>query len=148
MKKVTIACSLEEVKYKLSSLDRVKTLFSSSNILNFNKYGDFCVLSPMMALKKPVENIKAGQLVIPIKDTEHSMSVFVPGDCDDEGNNSFTKIYSIIDGLNSSMLPEKYMEGRPITTKKGQDTISLPAGHNLEEGDYLIVFGKPYEVCN
>ena len=48
----------------------------------------------------------------------------------------FIKIDDLIPGLDPSMLPEMFMEGKPITTKKGLDYVSVEAGHTLEEGDY------------
>ena len=142
--KVNISVGSLDARYKLSTLSRVETIFNF-NTLNFNKYGDFCILSPMMAVQKKFDRVKVGQLVVPLKETSDGVLVFVPGDADEE-NAPFIKIKELIDGFKPSMLPEKYLEGRPITTKKGQDFVSLAAGHPLEEGDYLIVFGKPYEV--
>ena len=63
-----------EKRYKLSLLERVKMLFPQTNLLTFNKFGDFCLLAPMMAVQKDHRALKKGQLVIPIKETENDSS--------------------------------------------------------------------------
>ena len=43
-------------------------------------------------------------------------------------------------------LPEKYEEGFPITTKKGDNYFPLKSGCPLEVGDYIVVRGRSYKI--
>ena len=50
--------------------------------------------------------------------------------------------------IDPSVLPEERLEGFSIQVSKGNNFVSVKAGHGLEVGDYLVVRGKNYRITD
>ena len=144
--KIPTAANVLDVTYKITTLERVQDIFGIKPLINFNKFNDFCILSPLMVITKSFDNYSAGVLVLPIKNTPDGISVFVPGGPDDDKNNSFISLRQIILGFKPELLPERHLEGHPLSIKKGTDYVSIVATNDVQEGDYLVVRGKSYRI--
>ena len=73
------------------------------------------------------------------------LSIFVPFGPDESGQ-SFVPLNQIVPCFTPDILPEIYIEGNPLTIVQGDDDVSILSGTDIQEGDYLVVRGKSYEV--
>ena len=133
--------------YHIRSLSRVEELFGVKTIVRINKFNDFSLLTPVMVVTKCDDKHSKGDLVIPLKENGEKMSCLVPIGPDEEDKKSLTvSIKSLVKDFSPLMLPERRVEGNPLTIKKGNDYESILATDIIEEGDFLIIMGQPYEI--
>ena len=87
-----------------------------------------------------------GDLVIPILQTNGITTIFVPGGCDEE--TPLISLKKILPRLDPIDLPVCYKEGHAVTVKKADNDISdsAEACGDLQEGDYVVIRGRCYEV--
>ena len=87
-----------------------------------------------------------GDLVVPILQTNGITTIFVPGGCDEE--TPLISLKKILPRLDPIDLPVCYKEGHAVTVKKGDNDISVSAEAcgDLQEGDYMVIRGRCYEV--
>ena len=92
------------------------------------------------------EDIGRGDIGIPIHENPESSSqvlVFFPGSCDSTQCVDLANLVKF--PMNS--IKEITKQGFPITIQgKKIDYVSVKAGHGIEEGDFLVVRGKSYEI--
>ena len=91
------------------------------------------------------DEISRGDICIPLKQVGDLVHCFFPAGADDDDKP--LPLSSLLQ-YESSVVPERVQPGFPITIKKGKyvDYVSIPSGHNLVEGDELIVRGKSYNI--
>ena len=91
----------------------------------------------------PVSNLPQPQLPTADADSGESFRVFLLF-CSDQPEISRIPLSSSID---PDVLPEKRLgEGFSLSTTKGDDFVSVKAGHNLIVGDYLVIRSKNYKI--
>ena len=133
--------------FEVRTLLRFGELFGDKAIIKINAFGDLALATPVNYVDQIDDNdkISRGDICIPLNQVGDLVHCFFPAGADDDDKP--LHLSSLLQ-YESSVVPERVQPGFPITIKKGKyvDYVSIPSGHNLEEGDDLIVRGKSYNI--
>ena len=135
--------------FEIKTLDRLTELFGSKSVLKMNSLGDLALATPVCYLEQLEDNydkdLARGDLCIPIRQDGDDVHCFFPAGVD---NDDKVQPLSSLLQYESSVVPERVQPGFTINIikKKYVDYVSVASGHNLQEGDQLIVRGKSYDI--
>ena len=140
--------------YELVCAKRVCEIFSIPTVFTWNKTFDWALLLPQFVSTHSLCGLSRGDIVLPINvfyknGVADIVNVFAPAGPNDEKFEkiSLQALFNVSDEkVLVKYLPEKYEEGFPITTKKGDNYFSLKSGSPLEVGDYIVVRGSSYKI--
>ena len=155
LKSYSIHRSVFNACYKEGEIKTLRLLsfvFGSFNIMKFNEHKDLSLVCPIFYVTVNHNQLERGDLVLPIcklasvesGEEDQNFQVFVPIDHDDqdEGTVSLGDLFP----LDPKVFPEERLAGFSLTTCKGNNFVSVKAGHGLNVGDYLVVHGKFYKI--
>ena len=132
--------------FEIKTLERFMEVFGSKTVVKFNHHGDLALASPVDYLDKSYSIHDRGDLLIPVREVnDDNVLCFFPAGADE--TDKLIALSSVVI-YEKGIVPEKVQEGFTLTIKKGKhvDYVSIPTGHNLVEGDELIVRGKSYTI--
>ena len=133
--------------FEVTTLRRFRELFGNTAVIKINALGDLALATPVNYVEIDANNdeISRGDICIPLKQVGDLVHCFFPAGADDDDKP--LPLSSLLQ-YESSVVPERVQPGFHITIKKRKyvDYVSIPSGHNLEEGDELIVRGKSYKI--
>jgi len=142
----------------LLTLRMVHKVFGDSCV-RINQHKDLSIVAPLWYVTTDNVDLSMGRgdLVIPVCKLlslselieDQYIQVFVPSGCDDDlGHSNVSNSLPLSDlfPLNPNILPEERLVGYSITVSKGDNYVSIKAGHGLVIGDFLDVRGKNYEI--
>ena len=136
---------------------RLGKVFSSESLLKIHAGGDVTIIAPWMVTTENIvvsetTTFEPGRLVIPVKEIEDKLQVFIPcGGPDPDTDNlpTWCRSYNISNEL-ISILPEhlKYSRGVGVLTGIAKQDWTVIKRDQVDEGDFIHVRGQYLEVMS